>query len=356
MTPPKFQCSPPAESTIDEPHPSAAALTIWQRPFIQNVLPLCTSVALHVAIIVAGIATFHAIKRLNTPEREQVNIPEMAMDDEALPGHPLQAIHGGPSPAQDQILLKELNGMSNIQSKDLGSALSSGPVGEGASAAELSIGFNSSAPGGGRGNALNGSGDGPGGTGGNLMPFGVPGRTFGGGGERGIFRESNRFRKIVYVLDATGSMASSFDALRTQARYAIANLRPPQSFNIIFINDHNLAPFAPSLTFVTAEARQRAMDYIDSTAPRGATDPLPALEKAFSQQPDVIHFLIDPSDFPDKKAVLDLVTSKSTANHVKLNVIGFEGHDAENELFLKSLAEKTGGHYRYVREKDLGNQ
>jgi hypothetical protein len=91
-------------------------------------------------------------------------------------------------------------------------------------------------------------------------------------------------------------------------------------------------------------------------APRGGTNPLPALEAAFKLGPELIYFLIDPSDFPDKKAVLDLVNAKALGGKIKMNIIAFEGKDAENEKFLQDLAKSTGGVYRYVSEKDLMNQ
>ena len=356
MSAPPLRMLLPDETTIDEAMPQPAPLSFWQRPFIQNVLPLCTSIGLHAAVIVAGIATFHAIKRRAVPHQEQVNVPVMAVMNNQDSGDLLRAGGVDSLSRQDQTLdVKDPNGLSSIQGKDLSNALSGGPVGSGDTATDLSIGLTALHPGGGTGSAEGGIGDGPGGKGGNLMPFGVPGR-MSGSGDKSIFHDRIPARRIVYVLDATGSMSTSFDGLRMQARAAIMNLRPPESFNIIFINDHNLPPFAPALVFVTPEAKRRAMEYIDGTAPRGGTDPLPALEKAYAQRPEIIYFLIDPSDFPDKKAVLDLVTARSAGGRVRLNVIGFEGHDPENESFLKSLAEKAGGTYRYVSEKELGTR
>ena len=83
---------------------------------------------------------------------------------------------------------------------------------------------------------------------------------------------------------------------------------------------------------------------------------MPALEKAFAQQPDLIHFLIDPSDFPDKQAVLELVTAKAGNGKVKLNIIAFEGHEPGTEAFMKNLAERTGGKYRYVSAQELAGE
>jgi hypothetical protein len=178
----------------------------------------------------------------------------------------------------------------------------------------------------------------------------------GGGGFRGtpIFRRGpGNAKKIVFVLDATGSMIPVFDALRGQVHRAIEILRPPQSFNVVFINEHNPAPLAPALLFATPDNKRKAIDYVDTMAPRGGTNPLPALKKAFALGPEIVYFLIDPSDFPDKHAVLELVNSKAKGGTTKLNVIAFNGHDPENERFLQDLAKSTGGVYSFVTDVEL---
>ena len=162
--------------------------------------------------------------------------------------------------------------------------------------------------------------------------------------------------KIVYVLDATGSMMSSFDALRAQVHIAIQNLQTSQSFGIVFINEHNPPALAPTLLPATLENKRKALEYVDAMAPRGGTEPLPGLEKAFALQPDLIYLFVDPSCFPDKKAILDLVV-KQNLNHVtKLNIIAFEGGDPDNQKFLKELALRSGGLYRFLSEKDLNGK
>ena len=189
-----------------------------------------------------------------------------------------------------------------------------------------------------------------------LAPFGVP-RTDGVIAPRVTFAGvSGDAKKIVYVLDASGSMMPDFDALRDQLRNSIHDLRPPQSFDIIFINEHNPPPMARSLLFATPESKSRAKEYVDSMQPRGGTDPLPAMTKAFALEPDLIYFFIDPTCFPDKKALVELVAEQNRKSPIKLNIIAFEGHDPENALFLKKLATESGGTYKFMSEKDLAGQ
>ena len=177
---------------------------------------------------------------------------------------------------------------------------------------------------------------------------------FAGGGDGVGFKSSfagtsGNARRIVFVLDATGSMMSEFDNLRAELRHTVAALKPPQEFNVVFIQEDAPPPPAPDLLFVTPETKKLVEDYVDKFTPRGPTDPLPALKTAFGMHPQLIYFLVDPSDFPDKKAVIDLVRKQAVAGKIKMNVTPFTGDDVEGEKFLKQLADETGGNYHKVR-------
>ena len=353
MVAPEIRLVSADESTIDEPS-NEVAVSFWQRPFVQNVVPLCTSLALHAGVVIAGIATYHVVKALRPPTVEQTTVAAMEVMDTGVDQLvPLRrgAVADSSRDVEQDLNIKGLDGLSNAQGRDLSTALAGGTAGVGQGSAELFMGITPNVPGGSTGHVGDGSGSGTGGPGGRLAPFGIPG---GGGGGLQFCNSPiahGTAKRIVFVLDATGSMMPSFDALRVQIRATLQNMRPPQSFNIVFINEQNVPPLAPSLLFVTPENKRRGVDYMEAMAPRGATDPLPALAKAYAMQPELIFLLVDPGDFPDKKAVLDLVSAKG--GKVKINVIGFDGHDVENEAYLKALAERTGGRYSHVSREDL---
>lgn len=358
MSAPEIRSLTADEATIDEPATIEVPVSFWQRSFVQNVVPICASLALHAGVIVTGIATYQVVTRIQAKTVDQT----VAAATEILsPSADLASLHPGPKGDPTSRFLQELDpniteldGLSKVQGRNLSETLAGGPSGATSFGDELALSATPSLPGGGRGGPGHGPGDSTGGTGGRMAPFGWP---VGGDGSlpKGTRIFKGGARKIVFVLDATGSMMPSFDSLRVQIRGAVQNMVPPQSFNIVFINENNPPPLSTALLFVTPENKRKAFDYVDVMAPRGRTDPLPALEKAFAQQPELIFLLMDPGDIPDKKAMLDLVTSKSAAGKIKMNVIGFESHDAENEAFLKSLADRTGGHYSYVSKEDLLN-
>jgi hypothetical protein len=350
--------------TVDEaPGDAAIQLSFWQHPFVQNVLPFLTSLAVHAGIVALGVGLYAGVKAAKQlVSKEQVIIPEATMTEGPEGGIPHPGLGGDPNrdAAQDKVLdvPPDSQGIAEKQGKDLSQALQGGGSGD-SSDSIIGVSATGSGMGSGKGTGSgkgNGTGSGSGDGSGPLAPFGVPGGGGGIGPKSTFVGVSGNAKKIVFVLDATGSMMSAFDALRVQLRTAVTNLRMPQSFDIVFINEHNPPPLGPQLLLVTPENKRKAQEYVDTMAPRGGTNPLPALETAFKLQPELIYFLIDPSDFPDKKAVLDLVNAKAAGGKIKMNIIAFEGKDPENEKFLSDLAKSTGGVYRYVSEKDLMNQ
>ena len=348
-------------ATVDEaPGDAAVQISFWQHPFVQNVIPLLTSLLIHAALIIFGIASYKVVQVVYAKVKEQVIIPEATMTEGPEGGIPHPGMGGDASrdAAQDKVLdvPPDSQGISDKAGKDLTQTLAGGGSGD---SSDTIIGVSATGAGMGSGKGSGaGKGDGTGGgngDGGALAPFGVPGGGGGIGPKSTFVGVSGNARKIVFVLDATGSMQSAFDNLRIQLRTAVQNLRAPQSFDIVFINEHNPPPLAPSLLFVTPENKRKAQEYVDTMAPRGGTNPLPALEAAFKLQPELIYFLVDPSDFPDRKAVSDLVKAKAGGGKIKLNIIAFEGHDAENEKFLADLAKETGGVFKFVTKEQLAN-
>ena len=150
-------------------------------------------------------------------------------------------------------------------------------------------------------------------------------------------------------------MLSEFDALRIQVRMAIDNLKPPQSFNVVFIKENSPPPPAPDLLFTTPENKRLVLDYVEKFAPSGPTDPMPALTRAFAMKPELIYLLCDPSDFPDKKAVIDLIHKNNPNNKIMINCIGFEVHDDASKKYLDDIAKETKGMHKDIGAKDLVN-
>src|SRR5690242_3613284 len=70
-TPPPLPPVPPP-APIDQLPP----VSFWQQPFAQNVLPLLTSLVLHIGLILVVWATVQAVQAVVTVVQQQIIIPE----------------------------------------------------------------------------------------------------------------------------------------------------------------------------------------------------------------------------------------------------------------------------------------
>lgn len=184
-----------------------------------------------------------------------------------------------------------------------------------------------------------------------------PARTTGLGGSMFVLaREQAQLNRIVFICDASGSMLNKFASLRLQLQRAVNALRPTQSFNLIFTREQDCTRLAPNLIRATPKNMQEAETFLeDKVTPRGETNPMPAIEAAFAQQPDLI-FLLTDGDFPDNRAVLKRIRELNHAAKVPVNTIAFVGEaDTDTDFFnlLQQIADATGGHHKLVKENEL---
>ena len=327
--------------TIDEPHLLIHPETsVWQRPFTQKVLPVMTSVLLHLGVFLIFYLTYKVVVVFHQKEEEQFIIPDAAITEGTEGGipHPGNTGDSSRDQAQDKFPDVPLNAHGSGENEIIDEQRKN-------SGGDAQIAAGTKALAGAGRFLLNSGFENEGGA----PRFGFPGGGDGVGSKSSFAGTSGNARRIVFVLDATGSMMSEFDNLRTELRHTVDALKPPQEFNVVFIQEDAPPPPAPNLLFVTPENKKLVEDYVDKFTPRGPTDPLPALKTAFAMHPQLVYFLVDPSDFPDKKAVIDLVRKQAVAGKIKMNVSPFSGDDVEGEKFLKQLADETGGNYHKVR-------
>jgi hypothetical protein len=163
-------------------------------------------------------------------------------------------------------------------------------------------------------------------------------------------------RRIVFVLDATGSMMSSYDVLRAKFREQVTALGPTQRFDVLMMNDHKASPLFADLIATTVDNKRKALEFADTMAPRGGTDAAPFLKRAIDLKPERIYLLIDPTDFErkDRTAMLALVRN-STGKKIPLEIIAFE-ETPESLEFCKSLAEQSGGTYHRFNSHDINSR
>lgn len=188
------------------------------------------------------------------------------------------------------------------------------------------------------------------GVGGGGKEFGgFEGLGTGSGRGSGFFGAGGEARKIVYVVDRSGSMTDSIDYVKFELKRSIGELGEDTAFHIIFYSSGPPVEM-PTRRLVagTDRNRQLAFEFVDGIIPQGETDPSKALERAFAVRPELIYLLTD-GEFD--KAIIGLVKRLNVGDKITVHTIGFLYRMGEE--VLKTIAEQNNGNYKFVSEADL---
>lgn len=183
----------------------------------------------------------------------------------------------------------------------------------------------------------------------------------------GISSGSNA-RKIVYVIDASGSMIAYLQIVLDELARSLQNLSPQQSFSVVFFQGNNAieVPPAGKLIPATADERNRALKWINANVvPKEGTNPLVAIEKALTLKPDVIFLLsqditgygqfeVDQQELMTVLDKLNPIDPKSHRRSTQINCIQFL--DADPLDTMAQIAKEHGGPngYKFLSRKELG--
>jgi hypothetical protein len=347
----------------DQPQEPSIHRGFLQQPWVQDLLPLITSLAFHATIVVVGLLAYQTYKAVANikPNEEQVIIPEAAMASEIAGGVENPGLDGDPTrpAAQDKY---EDNTHPDGWAPEPGKSPVAEATGGGEADAKNSLFAAGPASSFGSGKGFgSGEGDGNGsgsGTGkGRLAPFGPTG----GGipGPRGkVFGEGGNARTIAFTCDASGSMIPKFGLLRRELQKAIDGLRHIQRFSIIFYADKKAIAFENgNLVYATDENKRKAAQWLDEIYPSGQTDPLPSLDIAFRAKPDLLYMLTD-GEFDNNAEVMKRVATLNKDKRTRVNTIAFIDKDADKASdtfikFLTTLADQNGGKFKQVTTDQL---
>ncbi len=175
-------------------------------------------------------------------------------------------------------------------------------------------------------------------------------------------------RRIVYVIDASGSMIPSLQIVVRELARSLGTLSPRQEFAVIFFqrNQAVMVPPARRLTPATPQARAQALAWIDDhVIPAGRSNPLAALEQGLGLGPDVIFLLsenitgsgefeIDQADLMDLLDQLNPIDRATGRRATRINCVQFLDPDPLETL--RRIAERHGGPdgYRFLSRAELG--
>jgi von Willebrand factor type A domain len=164
--------------------------------------------------------------------------------------------------------------------------------------------------------------------------------------------------KVVFVIDASGSMMShnSMQVAKASLVSSLQELDGNQQFLIIFYDDkpvvlHLRDAHQPQLYAATEIHKTLAKQKIAGIHPGTGTQHFPALEMALRLKPDVVFFLTDGQEPPisegELKSLKKLNGQKTRIHSIEFGVGPEVSEGANPRNFLRKLSYQNGGTYRY---------
>jgi hypothetical protein len=169
-------------------------------------------------------------------------------------------------------------------------------------------------------------------------------------------------KRIVYVVDASGSMLLHLSTVSEELERSLRALHPKQEFGIIFFQQDKAIAVPPkrSLRFASAIHISEAMEWINTSGkviPSGGSNPIKALQSAMRLEPDVIYLLsenitgagkyeIPPEELFASLNRINPVDSRNGIRKVQINCIQYLTQDPLKTM--QKIAEIHGGEDGYT--------
>lgn len=187
-----------------------------------------------------------------------------------------------------------------------------------------------------------GAGDGTGSGSGGF--FGIPGTVTDGGDGR-----ARGARRIVFVVDRSGSMADTFHAVKKELRRSVSSLLRGQRFHVIFFSQGPIVENPPrKLVNAVPGHKEEFFQFLDQVEAGGGTQPELAMRRAFDLEPELIYFLTD--GLFDASLLVKL-REWNKSERIKISTIAYVSD--EGRPLLEQIAREHGGQFRFVSEREL---
>jgi hypothetical protein len=150
-------------------------------------------------------------------------------------------------------------------------------------------------------------------------------------------------KRIVFIMDGSGSMLNQIDRERDDVRRQIEELKPDQLFAVVFDQEDGFNPFPNGLVPATQENKSRVLSLFPKLYARGTDNFTTSLKAALAMNPDLIWWIGDapqnrPSDLSDIK--------KWNTRKVKINTSPRnlnQDRDGSTAWFAWKVASDSGG-------------
>lgn len=142
--------------------------------------------------------------------------------------------------------------------------------------------------------------------------------------------------RVVFVIDATGSMSSQLPSVRDEVGKALSALKPDQFFGIVIFSEHAASRFEKQMMPATEANVRRAYAFLQSVDASGPGNPAPGIAAAAAMNPDVV-WLITDGDWDDEQEPIKATLAAVAPGRLRINTtIKFAGkNDSGCELIEK---------------------
>ncbi|HNQ21478.1 MAG TPA: VWA domain-containing protein [Phycisphaerae bacterium] len=155
-------------------------------------------------------------------------------------------------------------------------------------------------------------------------------------------------RSVVFVVDRSGSMLETFDAVRQELRRSISALRRSQKFHVIFFSQDAVENPPKRLVSAIRAQKEAFFQFLAGVEPGGHTDPTEAMRRAFALEPDLVYFLTDGLFDPSLLPKLDKWNKDRRIRVFTIAYVSREGAE-----LLERIARAHRGEFRFVSEDEI---
>ena len=151
-------------------------------------------------------------------------------------------------------------------------------------------------------------------------------------------------KRVVFILDGSGSMLNVFDQAKDDLRQRVSELKPDQMFAVILDSDWS-SPFPKLLLAADEQNKTRVLSFTVNLKCRGAGHLIPVFKAALAMNPNEIFWISDGSDFDDKVDLAEI--QKINVKKVKINTntkcVRSDDQAPRARWMLWTLAAQSGG-------------
>jgi len=166
----------------------------------------------------------------------------------------------------------------------------------------------------------------------------------------GLGGSAREAKRIVYVVDRSGSMLHTFFFVQDELKRSINGLRRSQKFHVIFFNEGPpLEPAPRGLVSAIGARKEAFFEFLAQVSPSGGTNPEPAIRRALSLKPDLVYLLSDGIDFDP--GLLDRLMQWNKNVGARFFTIAYV--DQTGREILEAIARETEGDFTFVSEDEL---